>query len=127
MASDSPSTAAKSEAGRTASTGSSPTVEIRTPGPADSRNRAPAATHQPYDRRPLAALALDTTTAYRRLLAGDACSFAATAILTLRCGEPPSPSRTVADSHRPDLRNSASPDPRPAAAPLIVSGAGYCE
>ncbi|MFF7980356.1 MFS transporter [Streptomyces sp. NPDC007901] len=45
-----------------------------------------------------AALALGTTTAYRCLLAGDALSFVAAALLTLRCGEPPSPSRIVAGS-----------------------------
>ncbi|MFD4598674.1 MFS transporter [Streptomyces sp. NPDC058464] len=44
-----------------------------------------------------AALALGTTTAYRWLLAGDGLSFVAAALLTLRCGEPPSPSRVVAD------------------------------
>lgn len=53
------------------------------------------------------ALALGTTAAYQWLLIGDALSFAATAILTLRCAEPPSPSRTVTTSsdvrptHRP--------------------------
>lgn len=45
-----------------------------------------------------AALALGTTTAYRWLLAGDALSFVAAALLTLRCGEPPSPSRIVTGS-----------------------------
>ena len=44
-----------------------------------------------------AALTLGTTTAYRWLLAGDGLSFVAAALLTLRCGEPPSPSRVVAD------------------------------
>src|SRR5690606_41323876 len=53
VASDSPSTAAKSEARRTASAGSSAAVLIRTPAGDDSRKRAPAATHQPYDRSPL--------------------------------------------------------------------------
>ena len=48
-----------------------------------------------------AALALDTTTAYQWLLAGDAVSFLASALLTLRCGEPPSASRTVATSKTP--------------------------
>lgn len=42
-----------------------------------------------------AALVLGTTTAYQWLLAGDALSFIATAMLTVRCAEPPSPSRTV--------------------------------
>ncbi|MEU9152218.1 MFS transporter [Streptomyces sp. NPDC048417] len=45
-----------------------------------------------------AALALDSTAAYRWLLAGDALSFVAAALLTLRCGEPPSPTRVVAGS-----------------------------
>ncbi|MFB7597920.1 MFS transporter [Streptomyces sp. NPDC056160] len=48
-----------------------------------------------------AALALGTTAAYRWLLLGDALSFTAVALLTLRCGEPPSPSRTVATSGTP--------------------------
>nr|BFD86013.1 MFS transporter [Streptomyces sp. Xyl84] len=48
-----------------------------------------------------AALALGTTAAYRWLLLGDALSFVAVALLTLRCGEPPSPSRTVATHHTP--------------------------
>ncbi|MFI1537827.1 MFS transporter [Streptomyces anandii] len=48
-----------------------------------------------------AALALGTTTAYRWLLLGDALSFLAAALLTLRCGEPPSPARTVAGSAGP--------------------------
>jgi MFS family permease len=48
-----------------------------------------------------AALALGTTTAYQWLLAGDALSFIASALLTLRCGEPPSPSRTVITSKHP--------------------------
>ncbi|MEU6808897.1 MFS transporter [Streptomyces sp. NPDC046831] len=42
-----------------------------------------------------AALALGTDAAYRWLLLGDALSFALAALLTLRCGEPPSPSRPV--------------------------------
>ncbi|MFF5304983.1 MFS transporter [Streptomyces sp. NPDC013161] len=45
-----------------------------------------------------AALALGTTAAYHWLLLGDALSFVAVATLTLRCGEPPSPTRTVATS-----------------------------
>ncbi|MFJ9004657.1 MFS transporter [Streptomyces canus] len=48
-----------------------------------------------------AALALDTTAAYHWLLAGDALSFVASALLTLRCGEPPSSSRTVTTSKHP--------------------------
>ncbi|MGC2997001.1 MFS transporter [Streptomyces sp. G35A] len=42
------------------------------------------------------ALALGTATAYRWLLAGDALSFVAVALLTLTCAEPPSPGRTAA-------------------------------
>ncbi|MET7598824.1 MFS transporter [Streptomyces sp. NPDC005481] len=48
-----------------------------------------------------AALAVGTTAAYRWLLVGDALSFAVVALLTRRCGEPPSPSRTVAASGKP--------------------------
>ncbi|WP_424892596.1 MFS transporter [Streptomyces sp. XH2] len=43
-----------------------------------------------------AALSTGTTAVYRWLLTGDALSFATIALLTLRCGEPPSPSRVVA-------------------------------
>ncbi|CAM5288999.1 MFS transporter [Streptomyces abikoensis] len=43
-----------------------------------------------------AALTTGTTVTYRWLLTGDALSFAAIALLTLRCGEPPSPARVVA-------------------------------
>ncbi|MEU8548380.1 MFS transporter [Streptomyces roseoverticillatus] len=43
-----------------------------------------------------AALSTGTTAVYRWLLTGDALSFAAIALLTLRCGEPPSPSRVGA-------------------------------
>ncbi|MET9087319.1 MFS transporter [Streptomyces sp. NPDC004237] len=57
-----------------------------------------------------AAVALGTTTAYRCLLAGDALSFVAAALLTLRCGEPPSPSRIVAGSRtRPASTRPANP------------------
>ncbi|MFJ3779875.1 MFS transporter [Streptomyces sp. NPDC090075] len=57
-----------------------------------------------------AALALGTTTAYRCLLAGDALSFVAAALLTLRCGEPPSPSRIVAGSQtQPASTRPANP------------------
>ncbi|WP_281394688.1 MFS transporter [Streptomyces rectiverticillatus] len=42
------------------------------------------------------ALAVGTTAVYRWLLVGDALSFVAVALLTLRCGEPPSASRVVA-------------------------------
>ncbi|MFE9441813.1 MFS transporter [Streptomyces sp. NPDC006602] len=55
-----------------------------------------------------ASLAGDTVTAYQWLLAGDALSFIASALLTLRCGEPPSSSSTVATSKNP------GPRPRPA-------------
>ncbi|MFI7504834.1 MFS transporter [Streptomyces sp. NPDC049687] len=48
-----------------------------------------------------AALALGSTAAYRWLLAGDALSFAACALLTLRCHEPRATSRTVATSKDP--------------------------
>ncbi|WP_328368492.1 MFS transporter [Streptomyces sp. NBC_00445] len=48
-----------------------------------------------------AALAVGTTTAYQWLLIGDALSFVASALLTLRCGEPPSPCRTVITSKDP--------------------------
>ncbi|MDO0931458.1 MFS transporter [Streptomyces sp. DG2A-72] len=48
-----------------------------------------------------AALVVGTTTAYQWLLIGDALSFVASALLTLRCGEPPSPSRTVITSKDP--------------------------
>ncbi|MFF9279209.1 MFS transporter [Streptomyces griseosporeus] len=48
-----------------------------------------------------AALTLGTTTAYQWLLAGDAVSFVASALLTLRCAEPPSRTRTVTDSTAP--------------------------
>ncbi|MEU9470075.1 MFS transporter [Streptomyces avermitilis] len=48
-----------------------------------------------------AALGIGTTTAYQALLAGDALSFLGAALLTVRCGEPPSPTRTVATSKDP--------------------------
>ncbi|QNP76032.1 MFS transporter [Streptomyces roseirectus] len=51
-----------------------------------------------------AALALGSTAAYRWLLLGDALSFAVVALLTLRCGEPASPARTVAGSKTPAPR-----------------------
>ncbi|MFF5188966.1 MFS transporter [Streptomyces sp. NPDC000345] len=56
-----------------------------------------------------AALALGSTAAYRWLLAGDALSFVACALLTLRCHEPRSGSRTVTTSqdHRPTARPSS--------------------
>ncbi|MFF5841717.1 MFS transporter [Streptomyces massasporeus] len=54
------------------------------------------------------ALAVGSVGAYRSLLLGDALSFLACALITLRCGEPPSPSRTVATS------GDAVPAARPA-------------
>lgn len=48
-----------------------------------------------------AALALNTSTTYQWLLAGDALSFLASALIILRCAEPPSPSRTIATSKNP--------------------------
>ncbi|MEU9392165.1 MFS transporter [Streptomyces sp. NPDC048324] len=54
-----------------------------------------------------AALALGTTSAYQWLLAGDALSFLVSALLTLRCAEPPSASRTVATSKDPAPRTKA--------------------
>ncbi|MFF3449423.1 MFS transporter [Streptomyces sp. NPDC002667] len=47
------------------------------------------------------ALTLGTTAAYQWLLAGDALSFVAVALVTARCGEPPSATRTVATSKAP--------------------------
>ncbi len=44
------------------------------------------------------ALAVGTTHAYQALLVGNVLSFLAAAALTLRCGEPPSPSRLITDS-----------------------------
>jgi hypothetical protein len=55
-----------------------------------------------------AALALGTTAAYQWLLVGDALTFLATALLTLRCAEPPSASRTTTPSKDP------APPARPA-------------
>ncbi|MCI3277678.1 MFS transporter [Streptomyces cylindrosporus] len=57
-----------------------------------------------------AALALGTTTAYQWLLVGDAVSFVASALLTLRCGEPPSTARTVTTSK---TRAPATKPPNP--------------
>lgn len=55
-----------------------------------------------------AALTFGTTGAYRFLLAGDALSFVACALLTLRCAEPPSGSRTVTGSTDPTPKNRPS-------------------
>ncbi|WP_458242597.1 MFS transporter [Streptomyces sp. MAI_2237] len=57
-----------------------------------------------------AALALGSTAAYQWLLAGDALSFLVSALLTLRCAEPPSASRTVATSKDPAPRTK-TPSP----------------
>jgi len=57
-----------------------------------------------------AALAVGTTAAYHWLLLGDALSFVAVATLTMRCGEPPSPQRTVKTSKDAP---SASKPPNP--------------
>ncbi|MGW3141457.1 MFS transporter [Streptomyces sp. NPDC001139] len=54
-----------------------------------------------------AALVLGSTAAYQWLLAGDALSFLVSALLTLRCAEPPSASRTVATSKDPAPRTKA--------------------
>ncbi|MDN3295724.1 MFS transporter [Streptomyces ficellus] len=48
-----------------------------------------------------AALAVATTTAYQALLVGNALSYVVIAALTLRCAEPPAPSRIAADSTTP--------------------------
>ncbi|MFJ8650568.1 MFS transporter [Streptomyces sp. NPDC093546] len=45
-----------------------------------------------------AALTIGTTTAYQALLVGNALSYVVIAALTLRCAEPPSPSRVAAAS-----------------------------
>ncbi|MER5755826.1 MFS transporter [Streptomyces sp. NPDC002088] len=56
-----------------------------------------------------AALALGSTAAYQWLLAGDALSFVAAALLTVRCGEPPSTRRTVATSKDPSPTKPTNP------------------
>ncbi|WP_107048669.1 MFS transporter [Streptomyces sp. NRRL S-87] len=48
------------------------------------------------------ALALGTVTAYRALLLGDALSYVAMALITLRCTEPVTPTKVVAGSDHPD-------------------------
>ncbi|MFD6434087.1 MFS transporter [Streptomyces venezuelae] len=58
------------------------------------------------------ALAVGTTHAYQALLLGNVVSFLAAAALTLRCAEPPSPSRVVAAStaaRGPQAAPGASP------------------
>ncbi|MET9417771.1 MFS transporter [Streptomyces klenkii] len=64
-----------------------------------------------------AALTTGTTAVYRWLLTGDALSFAAIALLTLRCGEPPPPARIVATSGArtgADTGETAAEQARPA-------------
>ncbi|WP_277875646.1 MFS transporter [Streptomyces klenkii] len=67
-----------------------------------------------------AALTTGTTAVYRWLLTGDALSFAAIALLTLRCGEPPSPARIVATNGArtgADTAAMAQAHPAPARSP----------
>ncbi|MFF7026031.1 MFS transporter [Streptomyces klenkii] len=67
-----------------------------------------------------AALTAGTTAVYRWLLTGDALSFAAIALLTLRCGEPPSPARIVATNGArtgADTAAMAQAHPAPARSP----------
>ncbi len=63
-----------------------------------------------------AALTGGTVTVYRWLLIGDALSFVASALFTLRCAEPPSASRIAAQSASPapDASAPAGPAPTPA-------------
>ncbi|MEE1751513.1 MFS transporter [Streptomyces sp. SP18CS02] len=56
-----------------------------------------------------AALAAATTTAYQALLIGNTLSYVVIAALTLRCAEPPAPSRVVADSTTPAGTGPAGP------------------
>jgi len=56
------------------------------------------------------ALAIGTTAAYQWLLVGDALSFVAVALVTTRCGEPPSAARTITTSNDP----TPTPTTRPA-------------
>ncbi|MER7764600.1 MFS transporter [Streptomyces sp. NPDC097619] len=61
-----------------------------------------------------AVLAVGTASAYRMLLIGDALSFLAAAVLALRCGEPPSPTRVVTTAHPEDgSAPEGEPDPAP--------------
>ncbi|GAA4893800.1 MFS transporter [Streptomyces coeruleoprunus] len=57
------------------------------------------------------ALAVGTTTAYQALLLGNVLSFLGAAALTLRCAEPPSPSRTVASSATGPATATRPPSP----------------
>ncbi|MEU6822202.1 MFS transporter [Streptomyces atriruber] len=61
------------------------------------------------------ALAIGTTHAYQALLLGNVVSFLVAAALTLRCAEPPSPSRLVADST--ESASAVASAPAPAAPP----------
>ncbi|MFI7321709.1 MFS transporter [Streptomyces venezuelae] len=68
------------------------------------------------------ALAVGTTHAYQALLLGNVVSFLAAAALTLRCAEPPSPSRVVSGSMTATPGSmTATPEattaPRPASTP----------
>ncbi|EXU61608.1 transporter [Streptomyces sp. PRh5] len=58
-----------------------------------------------------AALTGGTVTVYRWLLIGDALSFVASALFTLRCAEPPSASRIAAQSASPAPDASAPAEP----------------
>ncbi|MEU7283565.1 MFS transporter [Streptomyces sp. NPDC045431] len=60
-----------------------------------------------------AALTVGTTTAYQALLVGNALSYVVIAALTLRCAEPPSPSRVAAAS----TTSAATPTPAPPSNP----------
>ncbi|MFE3518774.1 MFS transporter [Streptomyces sp. NPDC059166] len=48
-----------------------------------------------------AALTVGSATSYRLLLLANVASYALMAVLTLRCAEPPAPSRVVAGTHHP--------------------------
>ncbi|MGW5443742.1 MFS transporter [Streptomyces asiaticus] len=61
-----------------------------------------------------AALTSGTVTAYRWLLIGDALSFVASALFTLRCAEPPSASRIAATSAPAEPGAPTSTGPAPA-------------
>ncbi|MET9379895.1 MFS transporter [Streptomyces sp. NPDC002928] len=84
-----------------------------------------------------AALALGSTAAYQWLLAGDALSFVAAALLTVRCGEPPSteepsphqrtrlpqPSRRTPGA---TARTSPTSPPRPSSSATTPSSKSAC-
>ncbi|MEU5899176.1 MFS transporter [Streptomyces venezuelae] len=63
------------------------------------------------------ALAVGTTHAYQALLLGNVVSFLAAAALTLRCAEPPSPSRVVSGSPTATPGSITATPGSPAAAP----------